>query len=1000
MKTTTGMKRRMALFVAVIMTLTLWTAVPLPASALTDGDFEYSVSSNKATITGYTGSGGDIIIPDKVGENVPVTAIGGSAFLNNTTLTSVEIQSGVTTINSSAFNGCTALASVTIPDTVKTFGSSVFRDTALTTITIPTSVTTIGNYTFYGCTSLTSVVVPDSVTSLGTYTFNRCTSLTSVTLPNAITSLGEYTFNGCTALISVTIPSTVETIGNSAFRASALTSVTIPSSVKTIGNSVFRDSALTSIVIPNTVTSMGTYTFYGCSSLISVTLSNAATSLGEYTFYGCSLLTSVAVPNGVMTIGNSVFRNSGLISIAIPASVTTIGTNVFLDSTSLTAITVDGNNNDYKDETGVLFTKDGTTIVCYPAGRTNATYTIPDGVEAFGRNSFSHNTFLTSVTIPSSVTSQDGSLFNDCISLATIYVNGGTTYKSENGVLFSADGSTLLRYPPAKAGTSYTIPHDITSLDVDAAAFTNCTSLTAFDVEQGNTAYTSIDGVLFTLNEETLVRYPSGKADIKNYTVPDGVTSLAKNAFRGNASLTSVALSSDVTGIAEWAFNDCSALTSVIIPNAATTFASSTVFVGCNFDKLKLWCHNSSTVQTYATSNSIAYGLLLDSIDATDTALNTGASKTLSVSYLPEITNIATETPAITWASSDSDTVAVNTTTGRVTGIAEGSATITATAISLSGEEITDTCTVTVDTAIATIISFTLAGLKADIDMDGSITVNLPANTNVTNLTPVIVHNGVSIDPPMTAAQNFMDPVIYTVTDGGTTNNYTVTATVAPAPPAQPATTNDITSFMIGDAVGNVSGNTITVEVPSGTDITALAPTIGINGVSVNPASGVEKDFTNPVTYTVTSESGVTKTYTVTVSVANVLEPPVVTTGWIYKASAWYLYDVDGQMLTGWHYIDKNWYYLAANGAMQTGWLYDQNKWYYLAGNGAMKVSWAKVDGSWYYLRGNGAMIWSKWLHDIDDSWYYLSGNGKMLTGKQNIGGKTYTFKGNGVWVS
>jgi glucan-binding YG repeat protein len=66
---------------------------------------------------------------------------------------------------------------------------------------------------------------------------------------------------------------------------------------------------------------------------------------------------------------------------------------------------------------------------------------------------------------------------------------------------------------------------------------------------------------------------------------------------------------------------------------------------------------------------------------------------------------------------------------------------------------------------------------------------------------------------------------------------------------------------------------------------------------------------------------------------------------------------------------------------MQTGWVYDQS------------------GKAWYYLAANGKMIAGKWLHDTDGSWYYLSGNGKMLTGKQNVGGKVYSFKGNGVWI-
>jgi glucan-binding YG repeat protein len=131
------------------------------------------------------------------------------------------------------------------------------------------------------------------------------------------------------------------------------------------------------------------------------------------------------------------------------------------------------------------------------------------------------------------------------------------------------------------------------------------------------------------------------------------------------------------------------------------------------------------------------------------------------------------------------------------------------------------------------------------------------------------------------------------------------------------------------------------------------------------------------------------------------VNPPETDDGWVYDDGVWKYY-IDGEAVTGWTHDGKAWYYFDSAGVMKTGWLYDQNykAWFYLGGNGAMKTGWVKDDGAWYYLRGDGKMVASKWLHDTDGSWYYLSGNGKMLTGKQTIGGKVYSFKTDGVWVS
>jgi hypothetical protein len=270
--------------------------------------------------------------------------------------------------------------------------------------------------------------------------------------------------------------------------------------------------------------------------------------------------------------------------------------------------------------------------------------------------------------------------------------------------------------------------------------------------------------------------------------------------------------------------------------------------------------------------------------------------------------------------------------------------------------------------------------------------------------------------------------------NASTSGTASVTVTAPPAPPALSGT-NDITSFTLAGASGTINGTTITVKVPHGRDVTALTPVIAHNGASIDKSGA--QNFKSAITYTVTAENGSMKIYTVTVTAgdasepaapaepaapsepATPSEPAAENSGWVYEDGVWYLIDAGGQMLTGWQWVDAawyyldsdgvmqtgwvkdggSWYYLSGNGAMRTGWLYDGGNWYYLAGNGAMQTGWVKDDGSWYYLRENGKMVAGTWLHDTDGNWYYLSGNGKMLTGTQTIGGKTYTFKANGVWA-
>ncbi|SDF01436.1 beta strand repeat-containing protein, partial [Cellulophaga baltica] len=163
------------------------------------------------------------------------------------------------------------------------------------------------------------------------------------------------------------------------------------------------------------------------------------------------------------------------------------------------------------------------------------------------------------------------------------------------------------------------------------------------------------------------------------------------------------------------------------------------------------------------------------------------------------------------------------------------------------------------------ITTFTIDGVNGTIT-GTDITITLPSTTNVTALEPTVTHTGASVNPASGVAQDFTNPLAYTVTaEDASTQDYTVTVTVAQSE------SKDITSLTIDGINGTITGTDITVILPSTTDVTALEPTITHTGASINPASGVVQDFTSPVEYTVTAADGNTKVYTVTVSLAPAL---------------------------------------------------------------------------------------------------------------------------------
>ena len=424
------------------------------AGAETYGDLEYGVlDDGTVQITDCETGAETVVIPDTI-DGKSVTSIGESAFRN-----------------------CTSVTSITMPNSVTSMGESAFRNcTSLTSIKIPNSVTSIGKYAFYGCASLTSITIPDGITSIGDSVFDNCSSLTSITIPNSVTSIGSGTFSDCTGLTSVTIPNSVTSIGGSAFNnCSSLTSITIPNSVTEIGDRAFSDcTSLTIITIPNGVTSIGGFAFYGCTTLKSITIQNGVMSIGYWAFSDCSSLTSITIPGSVASIDGYAFSGcTSLKSITIPNGVTSIGNGAFSDCSSLTTIDVASGNENYTLVNGVLFNKDKTELICYPAGKTDKNYTIPDSVTSISFSAFSGCLSLTSIMIPDGVPSISTGAFNGCTSLTSITIPNGVTSIDDEAF----NGCTSL--------TSVAMPDSVTY--IGNWAFNNCSSLTSITIPGGVT---------------------------------------------------------------------------------------------------------------------------------------------------------------------------------------------------------------------------------------------------------------------------------------------------------------------------------------------------------------------------------------------------------------------------------------------------------------------------------------------------------------------------------
>ena len=568
-----------------------------------------------------------------------VTEIRPYAFDHCRNLTSVTIPNSVTSIGNYAFNGCSKLTSVTIPNSVTTLGYYAFYQcTGLTSVSIGNSVTSIGMSTFRQCTSLNSITIPNSVTRIDMEAFKGCTSLTSATIPESVTSIGVQAFKDCPVLTSVQVGmESPLTIDSEAFTNRTNATLYVPAGCKAayeaaqywqdfniVSLITFADANVKALCVQNwdsdgdgelsedeaaAVTDLGTVfrqnksitsfdelqyftgltiigeeAFRSCSALTTVTIPNSVTSIGQHAFHSCFGLTTVTIPESVTGIGFAAFHQcNSLTSVTIPASVTNISGAAFGECSSLSSIVVENGNNTYISENGVLFNKDKTTIICYPAGKEQTEFTIPESVtsiiyDAFsgcsllmsvtipnsmttiGKIAFQNCTGLTSVTIPNSVTGIGDGAFNGCSNLTSVTVEKETPLTIAENTFSNRANATL--YVPAGCKAAYEAAQYWQDFTIEEMG----SSLEPTDISQ-------IDNVIYMEPQEvpigsrgTLSFKMKNNAPIRGFQfdlyLPEGMTVATSSNGKVLASL-------DATKLAE---GDSHQLTTSIQPDGAVLF--------------------------------------------------------------------------------------------------------------------------------------------------------------------------------------------------------------------------------------------------------------------------------------------------------------------------------------------------------------------------------------------------------------------------------------------
>lgn len=331
--------------------------------------------------------------------------------------------------------------------------------------------------------------------------------------------------------------------------------------------------------------------------------------------------TAYVIPEG--TISASINANN-LVSLTIPASLETIE----LNCPALTTIVVSNENEHMMVIEDILYSKDGDTLLFYPATKTDESFWVSKGVTSVTiKNAFvKHLVFqdgmvsmqgstlacdaLESITFPKTTNEiihyshWDSDVYKKCPQLNTFYIDTENPYmQSDSGVAISGDGKTLILVPPGYQST-LRIPEGVESIadyafrfcdgieqlvlpstlvNLDSQELSRLSGLKTYTVSDANPAFACVDGVLFSKDGKTLVAYPRQHA--MAYTVPLGTHTIGAHAFYANDSIESISMPRGIETISESAFELCIMLRAISLPIGLKSIAEYAFFECFSLEK-------------------------------------------------------------------------------------------------------------------------------------------------------------------------------------------------------------------------------------------------------------------------------------------------------------------------------------------------------------------------------------------------------------------------------
>lgn len=418
-----------------------------------------------------------------------ITEIGG--FSGFTILTDISFSESIKSIKSSAFQDCEKLEKIDLTKGMEEIGDWAFAGCVkLNNITLGENITKIGYNAFAGCSGLKkvmmnarleneqqafwkagtegidvvygkgitkigslftkstvrSVEIPEGVKTIGDSAFTDCEKLERIELPESMEQVDQYAFEGCRGVshLKIKSPNCIYDQSFGSFpglgeKADNLT-VEFGEKVTEIPRLIRMGGNVKHVKFDGEVEKIGDSVFDGWSNIEEIEIPESVKEIGDWAFVGCVKLSNITLGPNITTVGYGAFYGlTNLTTVTLPSKLKDIAGNAFANCKNLKEYIVSDENKDLSAKDGVLYGKDETELISYPAGKDDQTEfdMLSMNVDTIREGAFDGNTALKSVKIGDDVQTIGEEAFANVSDALTLHVYKNSyadEYAKENEV--------------------------------------------------------------------------------------------------------------------------------------------------------------------------------------------------------------------------------------------------------------------------------------------------------------------------------------------------------------------------------------------------------------------------------------------------------------------------------------------------------------------------------------------------------------------------------------